>query len=440
MIWDKEETLPREELRRIQEQRLKEAVSYIYERVLPYREKMEEAGVKPEDIRGLKDLPRLPFTFKTDFRDYYPTGLFAVSPKDMVRFHASSGTTGKPTVVGYTKQDLGLWKNNVARIACMGGAKQEDIAQIAFGYGTFTGALGLHAGLEEIGTTVIPMSSGNTKKQMMFMKDLETTILVATPSYALHLGEEIRNHGWNPETELKVRIGLFGGEGMTEGMRKEMKKIWGEHFFCTQNYGMSELCGPGVAGECECLCGMHINEDWFIPEVVDPDTGEVLLEGEKGELVITCLGKEALPLIRYRTGDLTRLFYEPCACGRTTVRMENLSGRVDDMLVIRGVNVFPSQIEEVLLQVPEIGSHYEILVERKNRLDVMTIRVELIEERLLDSYERLSALEERIKEGLQSQLGLSTRVRLVAPSSLQRFEGKAKRVTDLRKEGMEDGR
>lgn len=435
MIWDKEEMLPRKELEALQEKRLKETVSYIYERVEPYREKMKQAGITPEDIQGLKDLTKLPFTYKTDFRDHYPMGLFACSPKKMVRFHASSGTTGKPTVVGYTKKDLELWTNNVARIVCMGGANQEDIAQIAFGYGTFTGALGLHGGLEAIGATVIPMSSGNTAKQMMFMKDLETTILVATPSYALHLGEEIRNRGMNPAKDLKIRLGLFGGEGMTEGMRSEMKKIWGEEFFCTQNYGMSELCGPGVAGECECLCGMHINEDWFIPEVVDPDTGEVLGEGEKGELVITCLGKEALPLVRYRTGDLTRLFYEPCACGRTTVRMENLSGRVDDMLVIRGVNVFPSQIEEVLLQVAEIGSHYEIVVERKHRLDVMTIRVELIEDRILDSYEKLSALEERIKEGLQSQLGLSTRVKLVAPSSLQRFEGKAKRVTDLRKDG-----
>lgn len=280
------------------------------------------------------------------------------------------------------------------------------------------------------------MSSGNTKKQIMFMQDVGTTLLVATPSYALHLGEEIRARGLDPEKDLKVHIGLFGGEGMTEPMRDEMHKVWGEKFLCTQNYGMSELCGPGVAGECEELCGMHINEDWFIPEVIDPKTGEVLPAGEKGELVITCLGKEALPLVRYRTGDLTRLSYEPCKCGRTTVRMENLSGRADDMLVIRGVNVFPTQIEEVLLQIPEIGPHYEIVVERKNRLDVMTISVELVDHRLLDSYGKLSELEQRIVKDLKAQLGLATRIKLVAPHSLQRFEGKAKRVTDLRKDGL----
>lgn len=436
MIWAKEETLPREELEKIQLKKLKETVPYIYEKVAPYRAKMDAANVKPQDIQSLEDLKKLPFTYKSDFRDNYPTGLFAVEVKDLVRFHASSGTTGKPTVVGYTRHDLDVWLNNVARIACMGGASSSDIAQIAFGYGTFTGALGLHGGLETIGASVIPMSSGNTNKQIMFLKDMGVTLLVATPSYALHLGEEIRRRGMDPQKDLNVRIGLFGGEGMTEPMRDEMHKVWGDEFFCTQNYGMSELCGPGVAGECSALNGMHINEDWFIPEIIDPKTEEVLPPGEKGELVISCLGKEAIPLIRYRTGDLTRLMYEPCSCGRTTCRMENLSGRADDMLVIRGVNVFPTQIEEVLLKIPEIGPHYEILVERKNRLDVMTITVELIDDRLLDSYTKLSELEQRIKAGLKSQLGLATQIKLVAPNSLQRFEGKAKRVTDLRKDGL----
>ena len=259
---------------------------------------------------------------------------------------------------------------------------------------------------------------------------------MATPSYALHLGEELRHRGIDPSKDLKIHIGLFGGEGMTEPMRDEMHKVWGDQFVCTQNYGMSELCGPGSCRECTELCGMHINEDWFIPEVIDPETEEVLPPGELGELVVTCLGKEALPLVRYRTGDLTRLMYEPCKCGRTTVRMENLSGRADDMLVIRGVNVFPGQIEEVLFKIDEIGPHYEILVERKNRLDVMTITVELIDDRLLDSYGQLSELENRIKTRLKSQLGLATQIRLVAPNSLQRFEGKAKRVTDLRKDGL----
>lgn len=436
MIWSKEETLSRSEIEEIQLKKLKETVRYIYEKVAPYRQKMDEAGVKPEDIQSLEDLTKLPFTYKADFRDNYPMGLFAVDRKDLVRFHASSGTTGKPTVVGYTRNDLEMWLNNVARVACMGGATADDVAQISFGYGTFTGALGLHGGLEKIGASVIPMSSGNTKKQIMFLKDMGVTLLVATPSYALHLGEEIRAKGMDPEKDLNVHIGLFGGEGMTEPMREEMHKVWGEDFLCTQNYGMSELCGPGVAGECQELAGMHINEDWFIPEIIDPETEEVLPPGEKGELVITCLGKEALPLVRYRTGDITRLMYEPCRCGRTTVRMENISGRADDMLVIRGVNVFPTQIEEVLLQIPEIGPHYEILVERKNRLDVMTITVELVDDRLLDSYSQLSELEMKIRKGLKSQLGLATQIRLVAPYSLKRFEGKAKRVTDLRKDGL----
>lgn len=436
MIWAKEETLARDEIENIQLKKLKDTVAYIYEKSGPYRKKMDEAGVKPEDIQTLKDLHKMPFTYKSDFRDHYPMGMFAVDKKDLVRFHASSGTTGKPTVVGYTKHDLEVWLNNVTRVACMGGATPEDVCQISFGYGTFTGALGLHGGLENLGASVIPMSSGNTNKQIMFLQDMGVTLLVATPSYALHLGEEIRNRGLDPAKDLQIKIGLFGGEGMTEPMRDEMHKVWGDQFVCTQNYGMSELCGPGVAGECTELCGMHINEDWFIPEIIDPKTEEVLPPGEKGELVVTCLGKEALPLVRYRTGDLTRLDYTPCKCGRTTVRMENLSGRADDMLVIRGVNVFPTQIEEVLLKIPEIGPHYEILVERKNRLDVMTITVELIDDRLLDSYTKLSELEIRIKSNLKSMLGLATNIRLVAPHSLKRFEGKAKRVTDLRKDGL----
>lgn len=436
MIWAKEETLPRAEIEEIQRKRLEETVSYIYERVKPYRSKMEAAGVRPEDVCTLKDLQKLPFTYKSDFREEYPDGLFAVEKKQLVRYHASSGTTGKPTVVGYTKQDLDIWLNNVARIACMGGATEEDVAQISFGYGTFTGALGLQGGLEKLGASVIPMSSGNTNKQIMFLQDMGVTLLVATPSYALHLGEVLRERGISPAADLKLHIGLFGGEGMTEPMRDEMHKVWGRQFVCTQNYGMSELCGPGVSGECTELQGMHINEDWFIPEIIDPETEQVLPPGETGELVITCLGKEALPLVRYRTGDLTKLMYEPCACGRTTVRMANLSGRADDMLVIRGVNVFPGQIEEVLLKIAEIGPHYEILVERKNRLDAMTISVELIDDRLLDSYALLSELEQRIKAALKSQLGLATQIRLLAPNSLQRFEGKAKRVTDLRKDGL----
>lgn len=432
MIWAKEETLSRQEMEQIQLKRLQETVTRIYEKVPAYRDKMIEAGIKPEDVKSLDDLKRLPFTNKKDLRDNYPFGLFTVPKKDLVRIHASSGTTGKPTVVGYTRNDMKTWTECVSRIAAMGGATEEDVVQICFGYGMFTGALGLHFGLENIGAAVAPTSSGNTQKQIMYMQDFETTLLVATPSYALHIGEVIRQRGLDPSKDLKVRIGLFGGEGMTEPMRQEMYKLWGPDMKVTQNYGMSELIGPGVSGECLELCGMHINEDHFIPEIINPETGEVLPPGSKGELVITCITKEALPLIRYRTKDITRLMYEPCKCGRTTVRMENLSGRSDDMLIIRGVNVFPSQIEEVLLKVPEIGAHYEIMVDRKNHLDTMEIKVELADESLLDSYAKLGELEHKIKSSLRVVLGLDAMIKLVAPRSLQRFEGKAKRVTDLR--------
>lgn len=433
MIWAKEETLPRVELEQLQLKRLQETVSRVYEKVPAYREKMIEAGVTPEDVKSLDDLKRLPFTNKKDLRDNYPFGLFTVEKKELVRVHASSGTTGKPTVVGYTKKDLETWTECVSRIAALGGATKEDVVQICFGYGMFTGALGLHYGLENIGATVCPTSSGNTQKQIMYMQDFETTLLVATPSYALHIGEVAKQMGLDPAKDLKVRIGLFGGEGMTEPMREEMYKTWGRDMKVTQNYGMSELIGPGVSGECLELCGMHMNEDNFIPEIINPETGEVLPQGEKGELVISCITKEALPLIRYRTKDISRLMYEPCKCGRTTVRMENLSGRSDDMLIIRGVNVFPTQIEEVLLKVPEIGAHYEIIVDRINHLDTMEIKVELADESLLDSYSKLGELEHKIKSNLRVVLGIDAVIKLVAPRSLQRFEGKAKRVTDLRK-------
>jgi len=312
----------------------------------------------------------------------------------------------------------------------MGGATKEDVAQICFGYGMFTGALGLHYGLEKIGAAMVPSSTGNTEKQIMFMKDFGTTLLVATPSYALRIGEVAKQMGLDPKKDLKVKIGLLGSELLTEAMRTEMHKLWGDDMLVTSNYGMSELNGPGVSGECEYLCGMHINEDFFIPEIIDPKTGEVLPPGEKGELVITCIYKEALPLIRYRTKDITRLIYEPCKCGRTTVRMENLDGRTDDMLKIRGVNVFPSQIEEVLLGIEEIGPHYEIIVTRANHTDKLEIRVELAE--AVDEFKKLQALEASIKHKLRIVLGLDAKIRLESPNTLQRFEGKAQRVKDLR--------
>ncbi len=430
MIYSKVETYSREKIEQIQLERLKETVNRVYEKVAPYRKKMDDMGVKPEDIKTLKDLSKLPFVTKQDLRDNYPFGFFAVEKDKLVRIHASSGTTGKPTVVGYTQADLDTWTECVARIACMGGATEKDVAQICFGYGMFTGALGLHYGLEKIGATIVPSSTGNSEKQIMYMKDFGTTLLVATPSYALRLAEVAREMGVDPVKDLNVKIGLVGSELLTEAMREEMHKYWGKDMLVTSNYGMSELMGPGVSGECEYLDGMHINEDFFIPEIIDPQTGEVLPAGEKGELVITCIKKEGLPLIRYRTKDITRLIYEPCKCGRTFVRMENLSGRSDDMLKIRGVNVFPSQIEEVILGFEELGPHYEIIVEREGYNDRLTVKVELNVE--TDSFGVLEKLSNAVRGKLRTVLGLDAKVQLVSPNTLQRFEGKAKRVKDLR--------
>lgn len=432
MIFAKEETFTREQMEKLQLERLLETVKRVYDKVLPYRKKMEERGIKPEDIKSLADLSKLPFVTKQDLRDNYPFGLFAVPKEDLVRIHASSGTTGKPTVVGYTDSDMDTWTECVSRIAVAGGATKKDVAQICFGYGMFTGALGLHYGLENIGATIVPSSTGNSEKQLMYMKDFGTSLLVATPSYALRLAEVAREMGMDPKTDLNVKIALVGSEMLTDAMREEMHKYWGEDMKITSNYGMSELMGPGVSGECEYMCGMHINEDFFIPEIINPETGEVLPAGEWGELVITCIKKEALPLIRYRTKDITRLIYEPCKCGRTTVRMENLSGRSDDMLKIRGVNVFPSQIEEVILGTEGLGPHYEIIVERDGYADKLSVRVELAT--ATDSFKVLENIERTVKNKLKVILGLDARVILESPNTLARFEGKAKRVRDLRKE------
>ena len=435
MIWAKEETFSRGEMQALQLERLQATVKRVYELVPHYRQKMDAVGLKPEDIQSLADLSKLPFTTKEDMRDTYPYGMFCVPKKELRRIHASSGTTGKPTVVGYTLNDLDMWKECVARVAIAGGATEEDTAQICFGYGMFTGALGLHCGLEKIGATIIPSSSGNTEKQIMYMKDFESTLLVATPSYALRIAEVAKEMGVDIAKDLHIRVGLVGSELLTEAMRQEMYRAWGEDVIITQNYGMSELIGPGVSGECEFLQGMHINEDHFLPEVINPKTGELVAPGETGELVISCITKEALPLIRYRTKDITRLMYEKCACGRTTVRMENLSGRSDDMLKIRGVNVFPSQIEEVILNLQICAPHYEIVVTRKNHVDALEIRVEVLEENIMDSYKALQKMEQEIRSKLKIVLGIDTKISLVSPNTIQRFEGKAKRVTDLRKEG-----
>ncbi len=430
MIWSKEEQLSREDMEALQLARLQETVKRVYEKVPYYREKMQKAGVAPEDVKSLADLSKLPFTTKQDMRDTYPFGLFAVEQEDLVRIHASSGTTGKPTVVGYTRGDLDTWTDCVSRIACMGGASRKDVAQICFGYGMFTGALGLHYGLENIGAAIVPSSTGNSQKQLMYMQDFKSSLLVATPSYALRLAEVAREMGIDTRKDLFIKTALVGSELLTDAMRAEMHAAWGEDVQITTNYGMSELMGPGVSGECLEHCGLHINEDYFLPEIIDSQTGEVLPAGEKGELVITCIKKEGLPLIRYRTKDITRLFYEPCACGRTTCRMENLSGRSDDMLKIRGVNVFPGQIEEVVLSIPELGPHYEIIVEREGYTDKLTVRVELVKE--TDSFTELQRIERAVKDKLKVILGLDAKIRLESPNTLQRFEGKAKRIRDLR--------
>ena len=430
MIWSKEETLEREEIEKIQLERLQETVKRVYDKVPAYRKKMDDLGVSPEDIKSLSDLSKLPFVTKQDMRDNYPFGLFAVKKDELVRIHASSGTTGKPTVVGYTQADLESWTECVARIACMGGASASDLAQICFGYGMFTGALGLHYGLEKIGAAIVPSSTGNSQKQIMYMQDFGTSLLVATPSYALRLAEVAREMGLEPDKDLSVKIALVGSELLTDAMREEMHKFWGKDLLITSNYGMSELMGPGVSGECLEHCGMHINEDYFIPEIINPETGEVLKEGEQGELVITCIKKEGIPLIRYRTKDITRLFYGKCKCGRTFCRMENLSGRSDDMIKIRGVNVFPSQIEEVILGVEALGPHYEIILEREGYLDKLTVKVELAQS--TDSFSELERITREVKNRLKVVLGLDAKILLQSPNTLQRFEGKAKRVTDLR--------
>ena len=422
------ETMERSEMEKLQLKRLQETVAYVYERVPMYRQRLDEMGVKPEDIKTLADIRKLPFTVKDDLRDNYPYGLFAVPMSEIVRIHASSGTTGKPTVVGYTEDDIQMWSECVARLCAAGGATRDDIAQISFGYGLFTGARGLHQGLHKLGAAVIPISSGNTERQINLMSDFGSTVLVATPSYALYMAEIAEKMGMMDK--INLRVGLFGAEGSTEEMRAELEKRWG--IVATENYGMSELIGPGVSGECTEKTGMHINEDYFYCEIVNPETGEPVPDGEWGELVVTPLAKQALPLLRYRTHDITRLLRDKCPCGRTTTRMQKIAGRSDDMLIIRGVNVFPSQIESVLIGMEEVAPHYEIIVTRKGYLDQIEVKVELHDATILDLYSELEALQKKIHDKLKVILQIDAKVTLVSPNSLKRFEGKAKRVTDLR--------
>jgi len=432
MIWNDEyETLPREAMEALQLKRLRDVVDRVYATVPFYRNKLSEAGFKPGDLRKLSDLARLPFTTKSDLRDTYPFGMFAVPMEEVVRVHASSGTTGKPVVVGYTRRDIDTWSELMARTLSCGGTTSGDVVHNAYGYGLFTGGLGAHYGAEKIGATVIPMSGGNTKRQIMIMQDFGSTILLCTPSYALNIADVMKEEGIDPDA-LKLKCGLFGAEPWSESMRKEIEKKL--KISALDIYGLSEVIGPGVSSECiEEKHGLHIFEDHFIPEIIDPATGERLPHGEAGELVFTTVTKEAFPVLRYRTRDITRLFPTPCSCGRTLVRMERISGRTDDMLIIRGVNVFPSQIESVLMTVEGVEPHYQLIVSREGSLDVLEVQVEVNESLFSDEIKRLETLSRRIEHDIKDLLGVSCKVKLVEPKTIQRSEGKAKRVIDKRK-------
>ena len=425
------ECLNREELVKLQSERLKAQVKASYENVECFRNRMDEMGLKVEDIKGVEDLHKLPFSYKSDLRDYYPYGLFAKPLSEVKRVHASSGTTGKRIVVGYTQNDIDVWADCVARILAGAGVTKDDIIQISFGYGLFTGGLGLHYGAEKIGATVIPMSSGNTALQIQTMIDFGATVICCTPSYALYLGEEIEKLG--VKDQLKLKVGIFGAEPWTEEMRVQIQEKLGLKAY--DIYGLSEVLGPGVSNECPEQAGMHICEDHFIAEIIDPDTLEVLPYGSQGELVFTSITKEAFPVIRYRTRDICTLNATPCKCGRTHIRMAKPQGRTDDMLIIRGVNVFPSQIEEVLLKVSgdTITPNYQIIVDRVNNTDTFDVNVEMSEKFFADEIKSIEKTEKVISEMLKSTLGIGVKVHLVNPKTIARSEGKAKRVIDMRK-------
>ena len=430
MIWNEEaECMSREEMEELQLANLKRVVDYAYNCVPFYRKRFDEIGLRPEHIQNLKDIEKIPFTTKDDLRENYPFNLFACPMKKIIRLHASSGTTGKPVVVGYTRKDLENWTECVARIIVAAGGREDDLAQIVFGYGLFTGGFGLHYGLEKVGITVLPMSSGNSERQLMMMQDFGSTIVVGTPSYVLYLSEVAEEMGLKKE-DFRLRLGLFGGEGHTVSMRAELEERWG--ILATENYGLTEITGPGVAGECIYQEGMHINEDHFYPEIIDPDTGQTREYGEEGELVLTTLTKEGIPMLRYRTRDITVLTQEPCKCGRTNARMAKVRGRTDDMLIIKGVNVFPSQIEDILVGMEGVGPHYQIVVRKKGYIDDVEVMVEFVDQTLVDNFRALKLLEEKVRNRLRSVLQIDVRVKLVEPKTLERFTGKARRVIDLR--------
>jgi phenylacetate-CoA ligase len=431
MIWNDEfETLPREALASLQLKRLQNTLERVYATVPFYRGAFDRAGVKPEQVKSLADLQRLPFTLKQDMRDNYPYGLFAVPLEQIVRLHASSGTTGKPTVVGYTRRDIEMWSELMARSFAAAGVGRGDVIHNAYGYGLFTGGLGAHYGAEKLGAAVIPMSGGNTKKQIMIMQDFGSTVITCTPSYSLYLAEAAAEEGLDIRS-FALRVGILGAEPWSESIRQEIERKLG--IKAIDIYGLSEILGPGVAIECiEAQKGLHIWEDHFIAEIIDAETGQVLRDGEEGELVITTITKEGIPMIRYRTRDITRLISEPCICGRTHRRLQRMSGRSDDMLIIRGVNVFPSQIESILMQVEGVEPHYQLVVDREENLDTLEVQVEVTEDIFSDEVRVMQALSDRIRKEIKDLLNITCKVRLVEPKSITRSEGKAKRVIDRR--------
>ena len=427
--YDKTEVASRDELHEIQSKNLIKTVTSVYENVIPYRKKMDAIGITPGDIKSIDDLHLLPFTEKQDLRDAYPYGMFAVDMKEVVRIHASSGTTGKQTVVGYTKNDLDVWSTDIARALTAIGASSSDYIHISYGYGLFTGGLGVHAGAEKIGASTIPASSGNTARQIQIMRDFKSSILCCTPSYALYLAEALEDAGYTTK-DIYLKAGLFGAEPWSENMRRDIEQKLGIKAY--DIYGLSEIMGPGVAYECSSQTGLHVSEDHFYPEIIDPTTEQVLKDSINGELVFTCLNKEALPLIRYRTRDISSLTHEQCSCGRTFVKMNKPAGRTDDMLIIRGVNVFPSQIEEVLLTIEGVLPQYLIVVERVNNLDRIQVQVEMSSSIPFDAVRLVEEKERKIRQAIESTLGIAVDIKLVNPKTITRSEGKAVRVIDKR--------
>ncbi len=423
------ETMPVEELKKLQSEKLVKQVKHVYENVEYYRNLMDEKGVKPEDIKGIEDLHKLPFLTKSDLRDAYPYGLLAKPLDECVRIHSTSGTTGKRVIAFYTQHDVDLWEDCCARAIVAAGCDKSDICQVAYGYGLFTGGAGLHGGSHKVGSLTLPMSSGNTERQIQFMMDLGATLICCTPSYAAYMGETLKEQGYTPD-QIPLKAGIFGAEAWTEEMRQSIQDTLGIKAY--DIYGLTETSGPGVAFECEEQTGMHINEDHFVAEIINPDTGEVLPEGEKGELVFTALDKEAFPLLRYRTRDICVLNRKPCSCGRTHIKMSKPMGRSDDMMIIRGVNVFPSQIETVLLQ-EGYQPNYQIIVDRKNNTDTFDVNVEMNPDQFTDTVGGLTALEKSLANAMKTMLGINPAVHLVPPKSIARSEGKAVRVVDKRK-------